>query len=401
MRYSTLLLFAFLSMSAFSAPIFTVAEAVKGTVLFTEADITGYDPAKIIFELSPEKSAELIKMPTYGGRNPFAMKDETGVICRGYFYSMISSINFTGPVIMIDQTNGSVAAPYFALRSGYPDYSQAYTDKTQTDRIAAAMTKAGKIIDIDNKSLPLKQKWTGAVKFAEIDGLSVSILTFPDSFAINKPTIMHTLVSSDNANANGEVSVIAKVESDVDDTASETTISKIKLPVNKKFFLISKINLLPPPPKPPVFTAATPLDENQNIQYPKQALEEEIKGSLKVKVDVRETGVVNGISITETSGNDILDTAALRTFTYWKFNPAKTGDTAEKCQLIYQIDYNGTAATAKNITPPPPPTPAPVVPANTIYAVPGDASLTLYVNYTDAAGQTITHRIPAIPVTIE
>jgi TonB family protein len=401
MRYSTLLLFVIFTISAFTAPIFTVVEAMKGAVLFTENDIIGYDPAKLMFELTLDKSAEIIDMPTYGGRHSFAMKDEKGVICRGYFYTMASSIPFAGPTIMLDQTNGNVVAPYFALRNAYPDFSTAYADKISTDRIAEAMKKANKIIDINNKSLPIKQKWSGAVKVTEQDGLSVSVLSFPESFLVNSPTILHTLVNCENTNAVGEVSVTAKIESDNDGTISETTVSSVKLPINKNKFVISKINLLPPPPKPPVYSPATPLDETQTISYPKQASEEETKGVCTVTVDIRETGTVNGVSVVQSSGNDILDTSTLRGFTYWKFTPAKTGETAEKCQLTYQIEYNGTKVIVKNITLPPMAAPIPVVPANTLYAVPGEATLTLYVNYTDATGQTFTHRIPAIPVVVE
>ncbi|MEI6518674.1 MAG: energy transducer TonB [bacterium] len=401
MRYSTLLLFAALSITAFTAPIFSVVEAIKGAVLFTETDIVGYDPAKLIFELTPEKSTKIINITTYGGRHPFAIKDEKGVICRGYFYTMASSIPFTGPTIMLDQTNGNVAAPYFALRNAYPDFSTAFADKTATDSIAEVMKKANKIIDINNKSLPIKQKWSGAVKVTELDGLSVSVLSFPDSFAVNSPVIMHTLVNCNNINAVGEVSVTAKIESEKDGTTGETTVSHVKLPIKKYEFTISKINLLPPPPKPPMYSPATPTDETQTISYPKQALEEETKGTVTVKVDIRETGAVYGVSVVQSSGNDILDTSTLRGFTYWKFKPAKTNETAEKCQLTYQVEYNGTTVNVKNITPPPTPAPTPIVPANTLYAVPGEATLTLYVNYTDTTGQTFTHRIPAIPVVVE
>ena len=340
-------------------------------------------------------------MPTYSERNPFAFKDETGIICRGYFYTLRSTIDFTGPTIIIDQVNGNVVAPYFSIRSGYKDFTSAYADKIPTDRITEAMKKAGKIIEINNKSLPLKQKWSGPVKINEADGLSLSVLTFPESYILNSSIFFHTVLNCDNVDNSGEITVTAKLESEKDDYKCETTLSHIKLPIFKKELVISKIALLPVPAKPPVYYPANTVDGNPGISYPKQALEEEMKGTVTVNVDVRETGIVNGITILQSSGNEILDSATLRGFTYWKYIPAKTGEVAEKCQLTYQVEYNGTTANAVNITPPPVVVPPPPMPLNTLYAIPGEATLTFFVNYTDITGKISTYRIPAIPVTVE
>lgn len=50
----------------------------------------------------------------------------------------------------------------------------------------------------------------------------------------------------------------------------------------------------------------------QNQYYPKGAVNQGIEGSVKVRFDVSQRGLVKGVQIVETSGSDILDAQALK-----------------------------------------------------------------------------------------
>lgn len=75
-------------------------------------------------------------------------------------------------------------------------------------------------------------------------------------------------------------------------------------------------------------------------QYPQNALENGIEGSVTIKATIDKVGKVISVKVLKSSNNKSLDNAAIKWFLNLKFTPAKTGKTPEKSVIIQKIKFN-------------------------------------------------------------
>ncbi len=97
-----------------------------------------------------------------------------------------------------------------------------------------------------------------------------------------------------------------------------------------------RVATAPAPPAPPAPAPAERITEprgfagylnNPAPEYPAAALLKGYHGTVILNVHVLASGQADQITVLKTSGQRILDDAAIKTVTNWKFDPAKRGET--------------------------------------------------------------------------
>lgn len=88
----------------------------------------------------------------------------------------------------------------------------------------------------------------------------------------------------------------------------------------------------PPPPPKPVEKVTQPRGSagylnNPTTDYPEIAAERGWEGRVVLKVHVLANGKPDSVSVSSSSGHDVLDSEAVSTVKKWSFAPAKRGDT--------------------------------------------------------------------------
>lgn len=78
--------------------------------------------------------------------------------------------------------------------------------------------------------------------------------------------------------------------------------------------------------------------------YPDQAREKGIQGTVVVRVEILEDGRVGEVALKNSSGQDLLDQAALKAAKKWRFVPAKDRDTGQpvKCFTSFPVVFRLT-----------------------------------------------------------
>ena len=101
--------------------------------------------------------------------------------------------------------------------------------------------------------------------------------------------------------------------------------------------------LQPKPGKVTVLTEAIPLyRDNPAPAYPVLARKRGYEGTVILEVFVNRNGRVGDLKIHQSSGQAILDEAALASVKGWQFNPGKKGDTAIDMWVRVPIRFNLT-----------------------------------------------------------
>jgi TonB family protein len=92
------------------------------------------------------------------------------------------------------------------------------------------------------------------------------------------------------------------------------------------------------------------LKNQPRLLYPKSAQENSFTGKAKVIMVISETGIVKNAKIAESSGSDILDSAAVRYCRNLLFNPAIRNDKPvySRMEMTVKFDLSGQAWNAKN-----------------------------------------------------
>ncbi len=78
---------------------------------------------------------------------------------------------------------------------------------------------------------------------------------------------------------------------------------------------------------------------NPAPEYPEQALERGWEGSVILRVKVLANGSPDTVSVKQSSGKKLLDSAAVRTVKQWKFSPALKGKTPVEGWVDVPIHY--------------------------------------------------------------
>lgn len=82
--------------------------------------------------------------------------------------------------------------------------------------------------------------------------------------------------------------------------------------------------------------------DNPRPEYPLAARRMGLEGRVLLRVEVLENGTCNRLIITESSGHDMLDQAALKAVKNWRFLPAKKGGEAivawVEIPIVYRLD---------------------------------------------------------------
>lgn len=73
--------------------------------------------------------------------------------------------------------------------------------------------------------------------------------------------------------------------------------------------------------------------------YPQMALRRLWEGRVELRISVTAEGRAASVSVTRSSGHELLDDAAVETVRTWKFLPAKRGDTAVSGTATQVIDF--------------------------------------------------------------
>ncbi|WP_157199720.1 energy transducer TonB, partial [Methylomonas koyamae] len=102
----------------------------------------------------------------------------------------------------------------------------------------------------------------------------------------------------------------------------------------------------PAPPAPVVEEKITPPTagadylHNPPPEYPDIAHERGWEGKVLMKVHVQADGKPDNITVIKTSGQKVLDDAAVKTVSKWSFVPAKRGDTPVAGYVTVPITFN-------------------------------------------------------------
>jgi protein TonB len=103
----------------------------------------------------------------------------------------------------------------------------------------------------------------------------------------------------------------------------------------------------PPAPPAPVVqekitapTAGADYLHNPAPEYPEIAMERGWEGKVLMKVHVRPDGRPDSITVIRSSGQKVLDDAAVKTVNKWSFVPAKRGDTPIAGWVTVPINFN-------------------------------------------------------------
>ena len=91
-------------------------------------------------------------------------------------------------------------------------------------------------------------------------------------------------------------------------------------------------------PTPPADSAATVLS-SPPPRYPPTAFRNGITGTVKVGLDIDDTGRVTAVDVRHSSGNKDLDAAALEAARRWRFNPAIENGVAVASRIEMPIDF--------------------------------------------------------------
>lgn len=76
--------------------------------------------------------------------------------------------------------------------------------------------------------------------------------------------------------------------------------------------------------------------------YPPEAVRRRWEGTTVLRVEVLPDGTVGSIEIAESSGYPVLDQASLDTVRYWRFSPARAGDTPVRSTVEIPISFHLT-----------------------------------------------------------
>ena len=80
-----------------------------------------------------------------------------------------------------------------------------------------------------------------------------------------------------------------------------------------------------PPKFPKSTTGLVPVEGNKNPEYPIEAREKGLEGSVHLLYFVDEGGLVDQIQLLESSGHALLDNSAIRTMARYRYQPGQTG----------------------------------------------------------------------------
>lgn len=99
----------------------------------------------------------------------------------------------------------------------------------------------------------------------------------------------------------------------------------------------------------PVFVIATRMPEfrgnlqdylKQSIQYPQEALEQEMEGRVIVRMIINKDSTVSDVTVARSSGNELLDQEAVRVIEQMpKWLPAKNGDKVVRCRYTLPVTF--------------------------------------------------------------
>ncbi|MGJ0485675.1 MAG: energy transducer TonB [Methylomicrobium sp.] len=103
----------------------------------------------------------------------------------------------------------------------------------------------------------------------------------------------------------------------------------------------------PPAPPPPVVqekitapTAGADYLHNPAPEYPEIAMERGWEGKVVMKIHVKPDGKPDQVNVIKSSGQKVLDDAAVKTVKQWSFVPAKRGDTPIAGWVTVPINFN-------------------------------------------------------------
>lgn len=109
---------------------------------------------------------------------------------------------------------------------------------------------------------------------------------------------------------------------------------------------VAQVSAPPAPPAPVVEekitapSAGADYLHNPPPEYPEIAMDRGWEGKVLLKVHVQPDGHPDSISVSKTSGQKVLDDAAVKTVNKWSFVPAKRGDTPIAGWVTVPITFN-------------------------------------------------------------
>ena len=90
----------------------------------------------------------------------------------------------------------------------------------------------------------------------------------------------------------------------------------------------------------PMFRGNLPDYLKQSIQYPQEALEQEMEGRVIVRMIINKDSTVSDVTVARSSGNELLDQEAVRVIEQMpKWLPAKNGDKVVRCRYTLPVTF--------------------------------------------------------------
>jgi len=163
------------------APVLALIDGPTGCTLFTLDDIVRFDWDNQVFQLTSERTMDLLALRVL--TREFRLVAGKEIIYRGAFYSPISSNLPGGPIITLGpMADAEVKPPLFHIelsrftRNADPRFSPTLHD---------ILAKAGKLGAIDPKKIPpltsVNTDW------GREQGLNVRAVIFPETFTLKSP----------------------------------------------------------------------------------------------------------------------------------------------------------------------------------------------------------------------
>jgi hypothetical protein len=166
----------------------------SGEILFTAAGIVRFDWERQVFELQRERALDLMAylVPHRHLQREFSVRDSSGEIYSGRFFSLASSQTYDGPTILTGKITGmDETPPLFAIQGGYPGNIGPGAKRRFNRRLHDDLEKAGLLKTISPTEMPRPIERIHTEWFGDRDKIRLRAEIFPETFRLGSEARIH------------------------------------------------------------------------------------------------------------------------------------------------------------------------------------------------------------------
>lgn len=332
------------------APALSWQDATTGETLFSSDDIVRFDWGRQLFELDVTRAGDLLALPlSVDGFREFILKDAEGVIYRGRFYRSSATVGYAGAVILLDQgpTKKLPAAPFFKVFAGYrTGADDVVKDKALlSERLRLPLQTAGKLAPIPEAESPIKSVWSSHGWVGGEEALKASVVLFPDTFVVGKPSYLHLLLYKGTRTdfVFDQLRIEANFSSATSLFTSKQLLAVVNPPLTANRIYVGKFfpwkGVLPDIPTDDANRPAV-IKSSQLPRYTKDAVNENFRGEMVVALQIDVEGKITKIDVTQSSEREDIDRSAMRAFAKWNFTPAVRNGKIIESTLVVRFHFD-------------------------------------------------------------